>query len=80
MAYENPKTDWNETYTPSPQDFNRIEGNIEHLKDGDVDFNGLKTFADGIETDTIVDISGNGLTIEGVRMKDGVIYGLVWGN
>jgi len=28
MAYIEPKTDWNETYTPTPSDLNRIEGNI----------------------------------------------------
>ena len=33
MAYITPKTNWNESYDPSIQDMNRIEGNIEYLND-----------------------------------------------
>lgn len=33
MAYITPKTDWNETYEPSPSDMNRIEGNTKQNHD-----------------------------------------------
>ena len=36
MAYIEPKTNWNEEYEPSPQDMNRIEGNVKHVKE-DID-------------------------------------------
>jgi len=33
MAWENPKTNWQGADVPSADDFNRIEGNIQHLQD-----------------------------------------------
>jgi hypothetical protein len=38
-----------------------------------------KTFSAGIETDNIDDISGAGVKIGGVTLKNGIVYGLVWG-
>lgn len=47
MAYIDPKTDWNESYEPSPSDMNRIEGNIDELKTGDITISGNKTHTGG---------------------------------
>lgn len=33
MAWQNPKTNWKAGDVPSSDDFNRIEGNIQHVKD-----------------------------------------------
>lgn len=86
MAYIDPKTNWKGSDTPTDQDFNRIEGNIEDAKNilddietGDTVFSGVKTFSDSIKTDTINDISGSGVAVGGVNFKDGKVYGLVWG-
>lgn len=32
MAWQNPKKDWNAVDVPNPNDFNRIEGNIDDLE------------------------------------------------
>ena len=33
MAWQNPKTDWKAGDIPTASDFNRIEGNIQYLKE-----------------------------------------------
>lgn len=45
MAYTTPKTDWDDEYTPSDQDFNRIERNIKHIQSEDGTIAGNKTFS-----------------------------------
>jgi hypothetical protein len=79
MAYQTVKKDWTEEYEPSVDDFNRIEANIDHIKNEACTFEGKKTFASGIETDNIDDIGGAGVKIGGVTLKNGIVYGLVWG-
>jgi len=37
MAWEEPKTDWQVADVVSKDDFNRIEGNAQHLKDAKAD-------------------------------------------
>lgn len=45
MAYQTPKTDWNEAYEPSPSDMNRIEGNIDSIVTENIGFSGDKVFS-----------------------------------
>jgi hypothetical protein len=33
MAWQNPNTDWKAGDVPTASDFNRIEGNIQYLKE-----------------------------------------------
>ena len=54
MAYENPFVAWNETVDPSPEDLNRIERNIRHLKSEAGSFEGVKTFTNGLADNTTV--------------------------
>lgn len=87
MAYSTPKTSWVAGDVPAPSDFNRIEGNMESnhneiddILNNAISLSGAKTFPDGIKTDAISEkTSGVGVTVEGVTMKDGIIYGIVWG-
>lgn len=86
MAYITPKTNWETTDVPIASDLNRIEGNIEaentlltQMLSSTQTFMGTKTFPNGIQTDVIDSISGNGVTIDSVTLKSGIIYGLVWG-
>ena len=79
MAYIEPKTNWIAANLPAASDFNRIEGNIEAIVSEELTMEGTKTFVDGLKSDTIDDVSGSGVTIEGVIIKDGAIYGALWG-
>ena len=70
MAYIEPKTNWNEEYEPSPQDMNRIEGNIKEIKD--VEIARVDSEKDAIEARTITagdGLSGGG-TLAGNRTID----------
>lgn len=90
MAYIEPKINWIAGDVPAASDLNRIEGNIEannalilssvdSLTNDAIVFSGLKTFNDNIKVDTIDDVLGNGILIEGVTIKNGVITGALWG-
>ena len=51
--------------------FQKIWDGIESLKSEDISIAGVKTFSDGIKTDTInEETSGAGVTIDGVLIKD----------
>lgn len=48
MAYTTPKTDWDEAYTPSPQDMNRIEGNTQSNREEILLEESARIAADGL--------------------------------
>jgi len=79
MAYIEPVTNWKTRDIPAASDFNRIEGNIDAIVNDAMTMLGTKTFSDDILVDTIDDISGNGITLEGINIKNGVISGILWG-
>jgi len=88
MAFTSTKRDWDEDFTLSNDEMNRIENNIEALKEEDVEIGGTKTFSSGLtvnnitaktlEADTIQSASGR-IEIAGVELEDGIIYGAIWG-
>jgi predicted AAA+ superfamily ATPase len=87
MARITPKTNWQAGDSPLATDFNRIEENnaqsfveLDEVQTEDFTFSGVKTFVDDIKLDTIISKSGNGVTIDGVNLKNGIIYGVVWGS
>ncbi len=78
MAWITPKTDWAVTVI-GDDDMNRIEGNIEYLRDEDVTFNGIKTFNDQIIGKGAIDAargtSGNAILRVGYeRTANGLAY------
>jgi hypothetical protein len=88
MAFTSTKRDWDEDFTLSNDEMNRIENNVEALKSEDLTIGGTKTFTSGlvvnnieantIEADTIQSASGR-IEIAGVELEDGIIYGTIWG-
>ena len=52
MAYD-PKLDWDEDYPNTPEDMNRIEGNIKNLKSETTTIDGEKTFSQNINAPSI---------------------------
>jgi hypothetical protein len=79
------KTNWEAGDSPAGTDFNRIENNneqafteLDEIQLEDFTFFGVKTFSDDIKLDTIISKTGDGVTIDGVNLKDGIIYGVVW--
>ena len=44
MAFITPVTNWNESRIPAPEDLNRVEGNIKHIKEEDGTIDGVKDF------------------------------------
>lgn len=77
MAYSTPKTDWDEDYTPGPEDMNRIEGNAKHLKDEDATINGTKTFTQAIVVPAINTGFGNVEVGQNLRTSDNVTFATV---
>ena len=66
---------------PPYQQFNWWMNNtylwVKHFKEESVSYTGLKTFGNGIATDTIAEkTSGSGVTADGVLLKDGAVSGL----
>ena len=53
MAYLTPKTDWDEDYPNTPEDMNRVEGNIKNLKSETTTIDGEKTFSQPINAPSI---------------------------
>ena len=49
MAWQTPKTNWQENNALTPTDFNRIEGNIQHLQDTKETPAGAQAKADAAE-------------------------------
>jgi hypothetical protein len=63
MSYQTPKTDWNEAYTPTPSDMNRIEGNVEDNRSEILLEESARIAADSV-------LSGNIGTLEGLKISN----------
>lgn len=74
MGYTEPKTDWDEDYIPTPEEFNKIESNIKAIKSEAIDFDGPKTFNDKVIIDDDLDITDN-LDIGGALVVTGNVSG-----
>ena len=77
MAYLTPKTDWDEDYTPSPEDMNRIEGNIKNLKTETTTIDGEKTFSQPINAPSINTGLGDFEIGQNLRTTDSVSFSSV---
>ncbi len=79
MSWITPKLDWANGYVPTYPDFNRIEGNIDYLKNEDAYFFGEKTFDSnitqigGVCSLRETTITGNFLKISGTSPRLGFI-------
>lgn len=82
MAFQDPKTDWNEAYKPSTEDMNRIEGNIDYLKSGDKTIDGTNNFTEPIDCPSVNTGHGDNEVYpmnQGVRTTDDVTFNSVTG-
>lgn len=75
MAYVTPKIDWSESYDPSPEDFNRIEGNTKYNKEtADSDRSTITTNTSNITTNTTDIDSLEAKVNQGVKTTDSPVF------